>query len=208
MTSQPKPLRISLAIRVNGLEFREVTLRRSVENHRNWEVVIKDRCLGCFALHEDFQLEIRPAEGVETDWRQISLGDLRIAALEVAQNGAWDLEEVVPETCGQRDGTTKTECGIMERIPVDGDASHVHRLSEALSRARIRFQMVGGLGSRGQTSGHVALEVSSLLAARVCLCRAGFLQSPESKCVLIDSRTGWKVRLFEERPRAVDGREP
>jgi hypothetical protein len=208
VTSHSKSLRISLTIRVNGLEFREVILRRCVEDRQKWQVAISDRWVGCFALHEGFQLEIRPDGGVETDWQRISLADLRIAALQEAQNGAIDLEEVAPTTCGQREDPTTDDRGIIARIPVEGDSSHVDRLSQALSQARIRFQMVGGLDGRGQGSGHVTLVVSSLPAARVWLWRAGFLESPESKYVLIDSQTGWKVRLLEGRLQASAGLEP
>lgn len=186
-----------MTIRVNGLEFREVILRRCLDDRQNWRVAIGDRSVGCFALHEGFQLEIRSYGSVETDWQRISLTDLRIAALEEAQNGANQLEHIVPTTCGQWEAPARADSGIIERIPVEGDSSHVDRLTRALSHARIRFQTVGGLARRGQSTGHITVVVSSLSAARVWLWRAGFLESSESRCVLIDSQTGWKVRLLE-----------
>ncbi len=207
MTSHLKSLRISLTIRVNGLEFREVFLRRCVDDRQNWRVAISDRCVGCFALHQGFELEIRPERCVETDWQRISLTDLRIAALKKAQNGADELEQVIPTTCGQWETPTRTDIGIIERIPVEGDSSHVERLAGALSQARIRFQMVGGLASPGQSAGHMTVVVSSLPAARVWLWRSGFLESSESRWVLIDSQTGWKVRLLEGTRRASAERD-
>jgi hypothetical protein len=125
--------------------------------------------------------------------------------LEEAQNGVYDLEEIVSTAHCQREGPTEAGHEIIERIPVEGDSSHIDRFSKALSRAQVRFQIVSGVGSRGQSSGHVAVVVSSLLSARISLWRAGFIESPESKYVLIDSQTGWKVRLLEERPRTSDG---
>lgn len=202
MTQHSKSLRISLTIRVNGLEFREVILLRCVDDRHSWRVAISDRRVGCFALHEGFQLEICPEGGIGTDWQRISLTDLRITALEEAQNGANELEQIVPTTCGQWEGRSKADSGIIERIPVEGDSSHVDRLTRALSQARIRFQMVGGLASSGQNTGHITVVVSSLSAARVWLWRAGFLESSESRCLLVDSRTGWKIQLLEGARRA------
>jgi hypothetical protein len=207
VTSHLKSLRISLTIRVNGLEFREVILCRCVDDRQNWRVAISDRCVGCFALHEGFQLESRSDGSLETDWQRISLADLRIAALEEAQIGAHELEQVAPTTCGQWEAPTRADSGIIERIPVEGDSSHVDRLTRALSLAQIRFQVAGGLASPGQKTGHLTVVVSSLPAARVWLWHAGFLESPESRRVLIDSRTGWKVRLLEGTRRSSTERD-
>jgi len=197
VTPHSKGLRISLTIRVNGLEFREVILRRCVDDRQNWRFAINDRSVGCFALHEGFQLEIRPDGGVGADWQRISLTDLRIAALEEAQKGANELEPVVATTRGQWEAPARDDSGIIERIPVEGDSSHVDRLTRALSQARIRFQTVGGLARRGQSTGHMTVVVSSLSAARVWLRRAGFLESSESRYLVVDSQTGWKIRLLE-----------
>jgi len=70
------------------------------------------------------------------------------------------------------------------------------RLHSSLLHARIQYGIVGGLDSRGRSAGHLTVAVSSLLGAGTCLRRAGFLESPESKYVLVDSITGWKVRLL------------
>jgi hypothetical protein len=48
---------------------------------------------------------------------------------------------------------------IIGRIPVEGDSSHIGRADEALTRAGIRFQIVGGLDSRGRGVCHVTLVV-------------------------------------------------
>ena len=82
------------------------------------------------------------------------------------------------------------------RIPVEGDARHIHRVEEALSRAEIRFRIVGGMGSGGRVWGHATFEVDSLQEARKHLRGAGFLESPEGQHVLVDSENGWKIRLL------------
>jgi hypothetical protein len=191
----------TFAVRVNGVEFHEASLRSSGEHPTNIEVVIRDRQLGSFALHEEFVLEICEGEDGRTSWRQISLAELQAAVLEEAQKAACDPYRgpSTPESHGEV--SKRPVRGIIGRIPVEGDSSHIGRADEALTRAGIRFQIVGGLDSRGRCACHLTLVVGSLVGAGTCLRRAGFLQSPESKYVLVDSRTGWKVRLLEGRPR-------
>jgi len=89
----------------------------------------------------------------------------------------------------------------LPRIPVEGDSSHIHRVEEALSQGKVRYQIVGGIGSRGRVWGHATFLVDSLPGARTRLCGAGFLQSSESMCVLTDSENGWKIRLLEDRTK-------
>jgi hypothetical protein len=191
----------TFAVRVNGVEFHQASLRSYGGHPTNIEVVIRDRQLGSFALHEEFALEIRENEADKTSWRQISLAELKAAVLEEAQKAACDsyLGPSMPE--GPWEVSKRPVRGIIGRIPVEGDSSHIGRADEALTRAGIRFQIVGGLDSRGRCACHVTLVVRSLVGAGTCLRRAGFLESSESKYVLVDSRTGWKLRLLEGRPR-------
>jgi hypothetical protein len=190
----------TFAVRVNGLEFQQACLRLHGGHSTNFEVVIRDPQLGSFALHEEFILEIREGKDDRTSWRPISLAELETAVLEEAQQAACDPYPGTSTHEGHCEVSISAVRGIIGRIPVDGDSSHVGRVDEALTRAGIRFQIVGGLDSRGRSACHVTLVVRSLVGARACLRRGGFLGSPESKYVLIDSRTGWKVRLLEGRP--------
>jgi hypothetical protein len=187
-------------MRVNGLEIHEVSLRPG-EDCSNLEVLIRDRRLGSFALHEEFVLEIREGDDDRTSWRQISLAELKVAVLEEAQKAACDSCPGSSTREGHREPSKSPVRRVFGRIPVEGDSSHIARADEALTRAGIRFQIVGGVDSRGRGACHVTLAVSSLVGARTCLRRVGFLESPESKYVLVDSRTGWKVRVLEGRPR-------
>lgn len=61
---------------------------------------------------------------------------------------------------------------------------------EALSRSKIRYNIIGGLGSSGHAWGPTTFLVRSLPGARIQMRSAGFLQSPESQAVLIDSENG------------------
>jgi hypothetical protein len=190
----------TFAVRVNGVEFHEASVRPCDGHPTKFEVMIRDPQLGSFALREEFLLEVAESKEDNTAWRQISLGELKIAVLEEAQKVVCDPYRG-PSTPKRHWDTSRTSArGILRRIPVEGDSSHVGRFEEALTRAGIRFQIVGGLDSRGRCACHVTLVVRSLSGARMCLRRAGFLDSPESKHVLIDSKTGWKVRLLEGRP--------
>ncbi len=191
----------TFAVRVNGVEFHRTFLRSCGGHPTNFEVVIRDPELGSFALHEEFVLEIREGEDERTSWRQISFAELKVAVLEEAQKAACDPCQGPSTLEGHWEALKSPVRGIMERIPVEGDSSHIGRADEALTRAGIRFQIVGGLDSRGRSACHVTLVVRSLVGAGTCLRRAGFLETPESKYVLVDSSTGWKVRLLEGRPR-------
>ena len=164
------------------------------------EVVIRDRWLGSFALHEEFLLEVPEGKDDNARWLPISLLELKDAVWARAQMMDSNLG-----TCTSADSSNlpdlhrPSHCRI-DRIPVEGDSSHVDRLQASLTQKRIRYQIVGGLDSWGRSSGHLTVAVSSLLGAGICLRRSGFLESPESKYLLIDSRTGWKVRLLEGKP--------
>jgi len=187
-------------VRVNGVEFHEVHLR-SCESPSNFEVVIRDRLLGSFALHEEFLLEVPEGKSDNARWRPVSFLELKDAVRTQAQ--MTDSNLGTRKSAGSSsfpDLHRPSHCRI-DRIPVEGDSSHVDRLQNSLTQKRIRYQIVGGLDSRGRSAGHLTVAVDALLRGVMCLRRAGFLASPESKYVVIDSRTGWKVRLLEARPR-------
>jgi len=184
---------------VNGLEFREVCVRRCGEQPAEFEVMIRDRQLGTFALHEEFLLELPQRQHADARWRAVSLLELKNAVL--TEHQMTDSDFVVPANARlspSPDLQRAPRCRI-ERIPVEGDSSHLDRLRESFLTERIRYKIVGGLDSRGRGAGHLTVAVSSWLGAGMCLRRAGFLTSSESKNLLVDSRTGWKVCLLQGR---------
>jgi len=190
-------------LRVNGIEFCQVALRLGAEHSTRDEIVIRDCHLGLFALHVEFLLETAHGQQENLQWRPISLLQLSYALSQEIPMLMTDLdfggrtrEPVRPHLEPQN-----KVYGRFERIPVDGDASHVDRLQGALADGRIRYQIVGGLDARGHCAGHITLATSCLLGAGTYLRQRGFIESPESKYVLIDSATGWKVRLMEARPK-------
>jgi len=82
------------------------------------------------------------------------------------------------------------------RIPVEGDSGHFDRAREAFEGGKVRYQIVGGIGSHVKIWGHATFLVDSLARARALLYTAGFIPSSDSRHVLIDSRNGWNVHLM------------
>jgi hypothetical protein len=189
----------TLPMRVNGVEFHQASRRSCGEHPTDFEVVIRDRQLGSFALHEEFVLEIPRGKDGNAGWCPVTLLEMKDAVWKEVQMTTPDfVARTNPGSSPSHELQRSSHCRI-ERIPVDGDSSHMDRLHTSLRHSRIRYQIVGGLNSRGRSAGHLTVAVSSLLGAGTCLRRAGFLESPESKYVLVDSTTGWKVRLLERR---------
>jgi len=186
----------TFSVRVNGVEFHQACWRWCGEHPTYFEVVIRDRQLGSFALHEEFVLEMLRGKEGNASWGPVTLLEIKDAVGKVAQMTTPDfVASTSPGSSASHELQRSSHCRI-ERIPVEGDSTHMDRLHSSLLRARIRYQIVGGLDSRGRSAGHLTVAVSSLLGAGTCLRRAGFLESPESKYVLVDSITGWKVRLL------------
>ena len=199
MSRRSKPCWFAFDLRANEIEFREISLRLRDQHPPDFEIVVRDRLLGSFALHEGFLLEIPRREEKLDGWESVTLTELRQDVWTQARSVCM---EPVARTDGQSSPAKSPERvfrGTFERIPVEGDASHLDRAVEALRRGGIRFEIIGGLNSRGRAE-HLTLAVPSLLGARTCLRRAGFLETSESKCVLVDSPSGWKVCVLQGNP--------
>lgn len=189
----------TLSVRVNGIEFHQASLRRCGDRGTSFEVLIRDRHLGSFALHEEFVLEIPRGHEPNARWCHVSLVELREAVRREGQMSESDFVANASAGSSPFYHLQRPPHRHIERITVEGDSSHLERLQMALLHGRIHYQIVGGLDSLGRCGGHLTVAVSSTLRVGKCLLRAGFLESPESKLVLVDSSTGWKVRLLEGR---------
>ncbi len=189
----------TFSLRVNGIEFDQASLRSRVEHPTNFEVMIRDRQFGRFALHDEFILEIPNGDEESAGWRPVSLLELKAAIWKSVQMVDSSLVAGTCTASSSSHARQRSSHGPVGRIPVEEHSNHVDNLRNSLLGARIQYQIVGGLDSRGRIWGHLTAAVSSLFAAVTCLRRAGFLESRESEFLLIDSRTGWKVRLLEGR---------
>jgi hypothetical protein len=199
-----KLARVRLDFRVNGLEFQQGLIKPCEDDPIDFQIFIEHKFLGSFALHEDFVLELRGTDGVGA-WENASFDELKIAFLEASHNVS------AKETEGEHEKTMELLRGLSEvsvvansahfpRLPIEGDSAHIERARDAFSRGKIHCQIIGGIGSAGHVWGHLTFLVDSLPGAITQLRQAGFLTTPESNCVLIDSENGWKIRLLEERP--------
>jgi hypothetical protein len=193
----------TFSMRVNGVEFHHASWRSRGEHLTDFEVVIRDRQLGSFALHEEFVLELRSGKQGNAGWRPVTLLEIKDAVRKDAQMTTPDFIARTNPNSSPSHEVPRSSHRRIERIPVDGDSSHRDRLHTSLRHSRIQYQIVGGLDSRGRSAGHLTVAVSSLPGAGTCLRRAGFLESPESKFVLVDSITGWKVRLLKRGPQST-----
>jgi hypothetical protein len=70
---------LRFGLRVNGIEFREASLRPGGEGHSSLEIVIRDRQLGSFAIHEEFLLEVQEGKEDNPLWRPVSITELKDA---------------------------------------------------------------------------------------------------------------------------------
>jgi hypothetical protein len=197
MRTRSRPGWFAFDLRVNGRVFEEVALRLCAHYPFDSEILVRDCHLGCFALHEEFQLKTPDVAPIS--WRPVTLSELkRMAATHAHRIGIDPLVPCETDLSGQ--GVTERASGeTFERIPVEGDSSHHGRAERALTQAGMSFEVIGGRDSRGRIGGNVTLAVTSLDRAFICLHRAGFLEAPESKYVLIDSKTGWRIRFLTQR---------
>jgi hypothetical protein len=205
MNSTAKPKWISLDYRVNGVECRHARLAPILSNSATFDVVVEHRLLGRFALHDEFALELRDDREEMGSWQKVSLEELKDALVQAVGRRK---DEKIPDGIGAVDEladwepevSTQANDGFIPRIPVEGDTTHLERAEQALALAGTRKRIVGGIGSRGRIWGHVTFLVASPRKTQVDLLRAGFVQSPESEYVLVDSRNGWKIRLLRGTP--------
>jgi len=195
---------LRLDFRVNEIEFRQAQLHPAENDPADFQIVIEHPFLGPFAVHEEFVLELRSGDDSGT-WKKVSLEQLKMAFSRVSQNihaaPARGGNERTRERLGRpAEAYPDAQSQHLPRISIEGDSIHIDRAQVALSLGKVRYKIIGGIRTRGRVWGHATFLVDSLPEARTHLRRAGFLQSLESQCVLIDSENGWKIRLLEERP--------
>jgi hypothetical protein len=194
---------VSLDFRVNEIEFLQAQFRPAGNDATDFQIVIEHPFLGSFAVHEEFDFELRADDDAGT-WEKVSLEQLKMAILRASRFVRVQPSRGEYERTSERLGVLSGAHPVapnehLPRISIQGDSSHLERAQVALSLGKVRYKIIGGIGSQGRVWGHATVLVDSLLVARTHLHRAGFLQSSKSTLVLTDSENGWKICLLEAR---------
>ena len=186
--SKPDQAVRQVNVKVNGITFESVRLRRS-SDLADFDVLIDDPQIGRFALTAAVPaLELR---GEDSDWRQVTLDELKKI---LADDG--ELAEAAEEP--QASETAERES--FNRLVAEGE--HIMNAEIALYRAGIPFLQLPFQQNKFASNLFMVLDLSK---AKACLQRAGFQPKFDSETVLFDSRNGQAVQLLQGRyglPRA------
>jgi hypothetical protein len=165
-------------VRVNGITFKSVRLRRS-SGLVDFDVVIDDPQIGSFALTAAVpHLELRDED---SDWRQVTLDELKRILAEVAED---------PQA------SEAAERESFNRLVAEGE--HIMNAEIALFNAGIPFLQLPFQQNKFASNLFMVLNLSK---ARACLQRAGFQAKFDSETVLFDGCNGQAVQLLQGKYR-------
>jgi hypothetical protein len=164
-------------VRVNGIPFESVRLRRS-SGANDFDIVIDDPNVGRFALTTAVpDLELQDED---SDWRQVTLAELKEI---LADDG--ELAEAAEEPQALE---------TFNRLIAEGE--HIMNAEISLFRAGIAFLQLPFQQNKFASNLFMVLNVSK---AKACLLRAGFQPKVDSETVLFDSRNGQPIQLIQGR---------
>ena len=170
-------------VRVNGITFESVRLRRS-SGLVDFDVLIDDLHVGRFALTAAVpSLELQEED---SEWRQVTLDELK----GILANG--ELAEVAEEP--QASETAERES--FNRLVAEGE--HIMNAEIALFRAGIPFLQLPFQQNKFASN---LFMVMSVPKAKACLQRAGFQAKFDSETVLFDGCNGQAVQLLQGKYR-------
>jgi hypothetical protein len=182
--SKPDQAVRQVHLRVNGLTFESVRLRRS-SDLADFDVLIDDPHVGRFALTAAVpSLELRDED---SDWRQVTLDELKKI---LADDG--ELAEAAEEP--QASETAERES--FNRLVAEGE--HIMNAEIALYRAGIPFLQLPFQQNKFASNLFMVLDLSK---AKGCLQRAGFQAKFDSETVLFDGCNGQAVQLLQGKYR-------
>ncbi len=190
MSDTSAPDEFPCELLVNGGPIRSVRIRQGDESAGDFDVVVTDPIIGSFALHSNFEIDVRePA----STWRRASLEELKAIVRRTHLLPVDDL----PKAPGI------AECRLF--APVD-DIEIPHwecgRLS-VLGREEAVVRYVQRIFYRVGIPNLVAgttFVVPSAPTARIPLQRAGFHKSAISPSALAEPRTQVTIQLVERDP--------
>jgi hypothetical protein len=169
-------------VRVNGITFESVRLRRS-SGLVDFDVLIDDPNVGRFALTPAVpNLELRDEDSA---WRQVTLDELKKI---LADDGELADAAEEPQASAERES--------FNRLVVEGE--HIMNAEIALFRAGIPFLQLPFQQNKFASNPFMVLSVPK---AKACLQRAGFQAKFDSETVLFDGCNGQAVQLIQGKYR-------
>jgi len=176
---------------VNGVSMRSVRIRQGAESAGDFDVIVTDPMVGCFALHSGFDIDVHEPD---LSWRRVSLDELKGLLKNRNLLPAGDLPNA----------SEAAECRLFARVD---DIEIPHWESGRLSKfgreeACVRFvqRIFYRVGIPHLVAG-TTFTVPSARTARIPLKRAGFRQSEISPTALVERRSAVTIQLVERDPR-------
>jgi hypothetical protein len=171
-------------LRVNKITFESVRVRHNPRS-RDFDVVIDDPHIGCFALTAAVpSLELRDED---SDWRQVTLDELKKI---LASDGELANAAEKPQAF------ETAERESFNRRVAEGE--HIMNAEIALFNAGIPFLQLPFQQNKFASNLFMVLSVSK---AKTCLLRAGFRAKFDSETVLFDGCNGQAVQLLQGKYR-------
>jgi hypothetical protein len=171
-------------VRVNGITFESVRLRRS-SGANDFDIVIDDSHVGRFALTPAVpNLELRDED---SDWRQVTLDELKRI---LADDGE------LADAADEPQASEAAERESFNRLVAEGE--HIMNAEIALFRAGIPFLQLPFQQNKFASNLFMVLNVPK---AKACLQRAGFQAKFDSETVLFDACNGQAVQLLQGKYR-------
>ena len=174
---------------LNGVFVRSVRIRRAAEPGVDFDVVVTDPGVGCFALHRGFEIDLHEPDAT---WRRVSLQELK-GILK---------SRYLPSSDDLPKASEGAECRLFARvddiqIPCGRHSVFGHREEACVRYVQRIFYRVGIPHLVAGTT----FSVPSATTARIPLKRAGFRQSEISPSALVEPRTGCAIQVIERDPR-------
>ena len=165
-------------LRVNKIAFESVRVRHD-HRSRDFDIVIDDPHIGCFALTATVpSLELRDED---SDWRQVTL---------------YELKKILAEAAEQPQVSEAAERESFNRLVAEGE--HIMNAEIALFRAGIPFLQLPFQQNKFASNLFMVLDVPK---AKACLQQAGFQPKFDSETVLFDGCNGQAVQLIQGKYR-------
>jgi hypothetical protein len=172
---------------VNAVPIPSVRIRQDAESDGDFDVVVTDSILGAFALHSDFEIDVKEPDG---NWRSVSFDELKGILKSRYLLPADDLPNA----------SDVAECRLF--APVDDiqipywERSRLSSLGREAACIRYVQRILYRVAIPHLVSG-TTFTVPSAPTARIPLKRAGFRQSTISPSALVEPRTQVSIQLIE-----------